>query len=123
LALKLQKLLKSCDVTQMRGGADMDIRDIIIDSRKVLPGALFVCIPGAKADGHAFGGQAKEKGASALVVEHFLPEVDLPQALVPDAREALARLCGAFHGAETLHRGRDGHERQNDNDLHAQIDF
>ncbi len=95
--MRLDKMLANLPYDG-RGGLDIDIADIVIDSRKAAPGAIFVCIPGAKADGHAYAGQAAEKGAAALVVERFLDELDVPQVRVADSREALARLCAAFHG-------------------------
>ena len=33
--------------------SQIDVTDIIYDSRKVKPGCLFVCLPGAVHDGHA----------------------------------------------------------------------
>ncbi|MEF9896299.1 MAG: Mur ligase domain-containing protein, partial [Clostridia bacterium] len=43
------------------------------DSRKVVPGALFFCIPGLRMDAHDFAAQAAQAGAAALVVDHRLP--------------------------------------------------
>ncbi|MCY4663684.1 MAG: Mur ligase domain-containing protein, partial [Acidimicrobiaceae bacterium] len=34
------------------------VRDVEHDSRRVEPGALFACIPGAACDGHRFAGDA-----------------------------------------------------------------
>lgn len=96
--MKLKDILACCETAGVRGDAGIGISDVVIDSRKVKPGALFVCISGTKLDGHAYAAQAAEKGAAALVVEHYLDDVGLPQALVGDSREALARLAGAFHG-------------------------
>ena len=46
---------------------------MIIDSRAVAPGDLFVAVPGARADGHSYVKQIFEKGAlAALVVHHRL---------------------------------------------------
>src|SRR5687767_386054 len=47
----------------------MDTRDIQIDSRKVTPGAVFVAVRGASADGHKFIEKAEENGAIAVVCE------------------------------------------------------
>lgn len=96
--MKLNEMMAWCKGFEARGSMDLEITDIIIDSRKVSSGALFVCIPGAKADGHAFAAQAQEKGAAALVVEHYVDGLALTQVKVPDSREALARLAAAFHG-------------------------
>ena len=96
--MRLAELLAGCECMEARGGLDIEITDIVIDSRKAAPGALFVCIPGTKQDGHAYAGQAVEKGASALIVERFVEGAEVPQVLVRDSREALARLAAAYHG-------------------------
>jgi UDP-N-acetylmuramoyl-tripeptide--D-alanyl-D-alanine ligase len=43
---------------------------VIIDSREVRPGDLFVAVPGARSDGHRYVDQVFEKGAIAAVVVH-----------------------------------------------------
>ncbi len=96
--MKLTELLRGCAHLEITGNPDVEITDISIDSRKAGPGALYVCIPGTKVDGHAYAAQAAERGVAALVVERPLPELNLPQVRVADSREALARLAAAFHG-------------------------
>ena len=50
-------------------GADPVLLAIAHDSRRVVPGSLFVAIRGGQADGHRFLDQAEEQGAAALVVD------------------------------------------------------
>lgn len=45
------------------------VRSVVIDSRKVRPGALFVALQGEKTDGHLYIGQALEMGANACLIE------------------------------------------------------
>ena len=66
------------------------------DSRQITPGCLFVCISGARFDGHSVAGQALEEGAAAVVCEKDLG-LD-HQLLVEDSREAYGILCGNFYG-------------------------
>jgi len=73
------------------------------DSRAVQPGDVFVAIPGEKADGHAFVGQAVAKGALAAIVERFTPDAAWPELRVKSARRALAILAGE----ETDHPSHD----------------
>jgi UDP-N-acetylmuramoyl-L-alanyl-D-glutamate--2,6-diaminopimelate ligase len=96
--MRLAELLAACECREARGGLNVEIGDIVIDSRKAAQGALFVCIPGARQDGHAYAAQAVERGTAALVVERFVDGADVPQVLVRDSREALAWLAAAFHG-------------------------
>jgi len=77
------------------------VADLAYDSRKVGAGALFFCVPGEKVDGHEFAAGAVEAGAVALVVEHELPELDVAQVVVPDARAAMAPLAARFFGDPT----------------------
>jgi UDP-N-acetylmuramoyl-L-alanyl-D-glutamate--2,6-diaminopimelate ligase len=76
------------------------IADIAYDARRVTPGALFVCVPGLRADGHDFAADAAARGAAALVVERPL-DIPLPQLVVADAREAMALAADAFFGRPT----------------------
>ncbi|MEO0060411.1 MAG: hypothetical protein RL343_29 [Actinomycetota bacterium] len=63
------------------------------DSRLVKTGSLFVAKPGEETDGHLFAPAAKESGAVALIVEHWLEDVALPQILVTDSVLALGELA------------------------------
>jgi UDP-N-acetylmuramoyl-tripeptide--D-alanyl-D-alanine ligase len=65
------------------------------DSRAVTEGQLFVCIPGQRADGHEFAGEALEAGAGAVLAQR-MPEnlpADAPLLLVPDTVRALGQIA------------------------------
>ena len=72
---------------------------ITYDSRKVLPGSIFVAIPGAKYDGTDFIPQAIEAGAKMIVAEK---PVEVPAGVkfkkVSSARRALAQMACKFYG-------------------------
>jgi UDP-N-acetylmuramoyl-tripeptide--D-alanyl-D-alanine ligase len=82
------------------GGSDAEISGVSIDSRRVEPGNLFVALRGERVDGHDFAGLARERGASAALVERTLA-IDLPQLVVANTETALGdiarrwRLCCA----------------------------
>ena len=78
-------------------GVDVDIKGLTQDSRQVTPGDLFVAIKGLDADGHDFIPDAIRRGAVAVVGERET-NISVPYVLVPDSRQALARLAAAFHG-------------------------
>lgn len=66
---------------------------VVIDSRKVTPGALFIALPGEHVDGHAYVASAVEKGAVAAVVTHYVDGVAKEkQVLVKNAEIALQQL-------------------------------
>jgi UDP-N-acetylmuramoyl-L-alanyl-D-glutamate--2,6-diaminopimelate ligase len=83
--------------------AAVDVRGIAYDSRRVVPGDLFCCVPGLLSDGHAFAAEAVDRGAVGLLCEHFVPEL-LDQAVVQTLvapgtiRPVMARLAAAFYG-------------------------
>ncbi len=80
--------------------AACEISAIVMDSRAVVPGCMYVCIRGARADGHAYVEQALEQGAAAVVIEREVPVMKDSGAvfiMVPDTRRALSRLCDAFY--------------------------
>ena len=99
--MELGELLRASGVdAEVRGESSVEVRDLAYDSRRVSDGTLFFCFPGEKADGHDFAARAVEGGASALVAERFL-DLDVPQALVEDARAAMAPLAATFNGDPT----------------------
>ena len=75
----------------------VEIRDLAYDTRAVVPGTLFFCIPGANRDGHELAAEAVERGAVALVVERRL-DLDVPQEIVPSVRAAMGPAAAAFFG-------------------------
>lgn len=78
------------------GGACV-ISGITHDSRRVTPGSVFCCVPGATADGHDYAAAAVEAGAMALLVERVLP-VGVAQVVVPSVRVAMGYCAAAVFG-------------------------
>lgn len=66
------------------------------DSRKILPGALFVCIQGERTDGHEHAGSAVEKGATLVLAAHPLRDMPVPVIVVDDTIKALGRLASLW---------------------------
>jgi UDP-N-acetylmuramoyl-L-alanyl-D-glutamate--2,6-diaminopimelate ligase len=98
--MKLERLIAALGPTEVVGRAPLEIDELAYDSREVRPGVLFFCIPGATADGHAFARAAVGAGASALVVERAL-DLDVPQLVVPNVRDAMPRAAVEFFGDPT----------------------
>lgn len=72
---------------------DLNVTGIATDNRRVQPGDLFVCIKGYTADGHSFAKQAEEAGAVAIVCEHTIENIGIPQIIVADTKVELPRLA------------------------------
>lgn len=60
-------------IDQRPDWANQVITDAVVDSRQVIPGALFVAMPGERVDGHDFVGAAFDQGASVALVQSDLP--------------------------------------------------
>jgi len=75
---------------------DLNIHKVTADSRKVIPGSLFVACQGEYVDGHEYIGKALENGAVAIVGEKIIPGCGVPYFRVKNSRQALAYLSAAF---------------------------
>ena len=97
--MKLLELLQKCDYITDAGSLDVEIKDVIYDSRKVVPGCVFVALKGYNVDGHKFIPDAVERGAKALVVEDEGIAYDgVTVVRVKDARATLALMSVEFFG-------------------------
>jgi UDP-N-acetylmuramoyl-L-alanyl-D-glutamate--2,6-diaminopimelate ligase len=99
-AIELERLSQAVRAERTVNPARAEIADLAYDARRVVPGALFVCVPGLRADGHDFAPDAVARGASALIVEREL-DLGVPQLVVADAREAMALAADTFFGQPT----------------------
>ena len=75
-------------------GADPHTRvsaGVEFDSRKIVPGGLFVAFQGSTVDGHEFASGAVASGAVAVLGSRAVPGV--PMLVVPDTLAAMGRLA------------------------------
>ncbi len=63
--------------------AETVITEAAIDSRQVIPGSLFVAIPGERVDGHDFVADAFRRGASFALIQHDIPGSFRTVKLIP----------------------------------------
>jgi UDP-N-acetylmuramoyl-L-alanyl-D-glutamate--2,6-diaminopimelate ligase len=95
--VRLRDLLSGADVLDRRGDLDVKVTSLVHDSREVVPGALFCCVPGDATDGHDHAAEAVASGAVALVVERAL-DLPVPQAVVASVRAEIGPLSAELHG-------------------------
>ncbi|HOW50808.1 MAG TPA: UDP-N-acetylmuramoyl-L-alanyl-D-glutamate--2,6-diaminopimelate ligase [bacterium] len=75
---------------------DIEVRDIVVDSRRVTPGCLFFAVRGEKADGHDFIEQALLQGAAAAF---GVRDLTFPGYVrVADIHETLRAVSPAVYG-------------------------
>jgi UDP-N-acetylmuramoyl-L-alanyl-D-glutamate--2,6-diaminopimelate ligase len=93
-------LIQDVDVLDVRGDpASSEVTAVAFDSRRVVPGALFCCVPGERTDGHLHAGPAVTAGATSLLCERFL-DLDVTQVRVATGgvRPAMASMAATFSG-------------------------
>lgn len=97
--MKLKELIPLLTIVKTEGNPEVEITGIQMDSRKVRPGDLFICIPGIpglQEDRHLFAEEAVRAGAAALVTEREVG-AGVPTLQVPDARYAMAVICAHYY--------------------------
>ena len=102
---ELRYLLENLEYEVVQGSLDVQIAEVVYDSRKVTEGCLFICIEGANFDGHTFATQVAEK-AGVLVVSKDVEGISETVTVikVKDTRYAMAFISAAYfgHPAEKL---------------------
>ena len=79
---------------------DVEVSGLAYSSRSVVPGTLFFCVPGFRADGHDFAPDAVARGAVALVCQRSLG-LGVPEVIVNDVRAAMGPAAVRFYGDPT----------------------
>lgn len=96
----LKDILYKVSLVSTSGDMEVDVKNIVFDSRKVEEGSAFVAIAGTQVNGHDYIDAALEKGATAIVCE------DLPENLtegitwvqVGDSAKALGIMASNYYG-------------------------
>ncbi|MGM9653678.1 MAG: UDP-N-acetylmuramoyl-L-alanyl-D-glutamate--2,6-diaminopimelate ligase [Eubacteriales bacterium] len=101
--MQLSALLAGADVVRMHASPELPITSIVSDSRRAVPGSLFLCLHGTRTDGHRYIGDAAARGASAVLIDADCQPPDLPYAAVRDTRAAAAVVWNNWWGDPTRH--------------------
>ncbi|MCM8764695.1 MAG: Mur ligase family protein, partial [Candidatus Omnitrophica bacterium] len=98
--MKVKELIDSAKILKSQEILNQEVAGIFYDSRKVVPGGVFVAITGTLADGNAFVQDAIAKGAILVVTEK--KELILPSGVglvvVENSRRALAEIAARYYG-------------------------
>ncbi len=95
----LQNILFGVKLREVVGATQQEVTSLQIDSRKIIKGAVFVAIKGAKSDGHTFIATAIEKGATVIVCEQKPMEINnsVTYIIVENAQAAVAIMAHQFY--------------------------
>ena len=95
----LSDILAGLPFTELQGSADVAVTAVVFDSRKIVPGCLFVAVKGTVVDGHDYIEQAVKDGAIAVICEelpgHVTGEIDF--LMVANSAVALGIVAANFY--------------------------
>lgn len=94
--LQLKDILTGLDYVVKQGSINVDISDIVYDSRNAVLGCCFVCLSGSNVDGHKFALDAVKNGAKAIVCERELNIENVCCIIVDNTRYALSIMSANF---------------------------
>ena len=95
--MRLNQWLEGIEYQVIQGKINIDVTDVVYDSRKVVKGVVFICIKGINIDSHDFIDECVEKGANVLIVERNIKPIskDVTVIQVQNTRKAMALLSAA----------------------------
>ena len=98
----LKELISELDYTLYNGNENVEITELVCDSRKIVKGCLFVCVRGTVFDGHTFIDEAIRQGAAAIITEEKVEitenRKDTAFVAAEDCRNTLAMVSAAYFG-------------------------
>lgn len=95
--MTVSEIASACDGRLLCGNPQATVTSVATDSRKVVPGALFVPIRGERVDAHQFIPNVLEAGAAAVLTqEHQTAQGQGAWIAVKDTKEALQRIAAAY---------------------------
>lgn len=99
--MKLSELFLGASLPYPPEYGNLEIEDIVTDSRRVRKGSLFVCIKGLHSDGHEYEDEAIRRGARVIVAEQVREACvggAAARIVLENTRKSAALLCSAFWG-------------------------
>lgn len=102
--MELKKLLVGVENYKIKGDENLDIKKVESNSKKVVPGSLFVAIKGYDFDGHVYVEEAIKAGATAVMLDMSadFSKIKITKGvtviITDDTRKALARVSCNYFG-------------------------
>jgi len=95
---KVADIIKGLTILKQSGSLDVQVSEIVFDSRNAKKGSVFVAVKGVSADGHDFIAKVIEAGCSVIISEN---EVDVPAnvtlIVTDNSSKALALMANNFY--------------------------
>lgn len=81
---------------------NIEATSVVVDSRKVTTGGIFIATKGERVDGHDFIEEVYEKGALGVICEKAPQNAEIPYLLVKDSFEYLKTLAAYYRNQLNL---------------------
>jgi len=96
---ELKDILYKVSLTSTIGNMEVEVNNVVFDSRKVKEGCVFVAVKGTQVDGHEYIEQAVAGGAVAIVCELMPKSVskDVTYVQVSNTAKALGIIASNFY--------------------------
>jgi len=96
---ELKDILYKVSLTSTIGNMEVEVNDVVFDSRKVKKGSVFVAVKGTQVDGHEYTEQAVASGAVAIVCEILPNSIDknVTYVQVSNTAKALGIIASNFY--------------------------
>ncbi len=98
--IELKNLLERIEYECIQGSVEVEVSEVVYDSRKVSEDCLFLCIEGANFDGHDYAVEVAKKARVLVVSKEVsgLEQLDVTVIKVENTRYAMAFISAAYFG-------------------------
>ena len=97
--MKLDELIEYLKYKDLINFKNVEISGISYNSNTTKQGDIFICLVGEHTDGHEYAQKAIDSGAVALLVEHKVEGVSVPQIQVASTRHQIADIADRFYSS------------------------
>ena len=97
--MRLDELIEYLKYEDLINFKNVEISGISYNSKTTKKGDIFICMVGEHTDGHEYAQMAIDNGAAALLVEHKVEGVKIPQVQVDSTRHKIADIADRFYSS------------------------
>lgn len=97
--MKLDELIEYLAYKDLVKFNDVEISGISYNSKTTKKGDIFICLVGEHTDGHEYAKMAVENGAAAILAQHPVDGVSVPQVIVDSTRHKIADIADRFYSS------------------------
>ena len=97
--MKLDELIEYLTYKDLVKFNNVEISGISYNSKTTKKGDIFICLVGEHSDGHNYAQMAIDNGAAAILAEHPVDGISVPQVIVDSTRHKIADIADRFYSS------------------------